>query len=154
MDFLPLIQKSQEIRDNTFKPVLNTIKRFIKAAISSRKDEIYYTIPYYITGKPTYNTEEIVEWLREKLDEIHIGMEYPGYGQVIRIFWCNKDITEKTKELKIEFDTSVPFAETLLRANLIKAANPESTSGRGRGRGRGRGGRPKKVDPIIKINKI
>ena len=37
MDFLPLIQKSQEIRDNTFKPVLNTIKRFIKAAISSRK---------------------------------------------------------------------------------------------------------------------
>ena len=62
-------QKREKIKIETFKKVYKTVEKKIILASASDFYHVWYEVPEFILGLPTYNLKECIEYIEERLAE-------------------------------------------------------------------------------------
>ncbi len=82
-------QKREKIKIETFKKVYATIEKKIVLASASNYYYVWYEVPEFILGLPTYNLSDCIDYVKNKLTENQF--EYSVYiPNIILIKWFPK----------------------------------------------------------------
>ncbi len=82
-------QKREKIKIETFKKVYSTIEKKIVLASASNYYYVWYEVPEFILGLPTYNLSDCIEYVKKRLAENQF--EYSIYDpNIILIKWFPK----------------------------------------------------------------
>ena len=68
-------QKREKIKIETFKKVYKNIEKKIVLASAGNFYYVWYEVPEFILGLPTYNLPECIEYIKERLSQNDFGCE-------------------------------------------------------------------------------
>lgn len=108
-------EKKYKVKLDTFEKILQRVYNRIRKAVQKNLNNIYYEVPNFILGIPTYNLNECVSYILYKLDQ-------QGYKVIFRkpnhlqIMW----ILETPEKIIRRVEHNVP---ALLDANTQKNNN-------------------------------
>ena len=68
-------KKREEIKVETFKKVYKSIEKKIILASAGNFYYVWYEVPEFVLGLPTYNLKECIEYIKKRLEENQFGCE-------------------------------------------------------------------------------
>ena len=69
-------QKREKIKIETFKKVYSTIEKKIVLASASNYYYVWYEVPEFILGLPTYNLKSCIQYVVKKLKENNFDCDW------------------------------------------------------------------------------